>query len=75
MLKLPAIAEIPADALAFSVDQFCLLHSISRPYFYKLLKVGLGPRVMQVGGRKLISVEAAAAWRAERERHAPKAAA
>jgi hypothetical protein len=28
--------------LAYSVDEFCLLHRISRPYFYKLLKDGKG---------------------------------
>jgi predicted DNA-binding transcriptional regulator AlpA len=55
------------SALAFSIHDFCELHSISRAYFYKLVKLGLAPRVMNVGGRKLISVEAAAAWRRERE--------
>jgi hypothetical protein len=55
------------QALAFSIAEFCSLHRISRPYFYKIMKNGLGPRVMIVGGRTLVSVEAAAAWRRERE--------
>jgi hypothetical protein len=56
-------------ALAFSVNDFCVLHHISRAYFYKILNLGLGPRIMTVGGRKLISVEAAANWRREREQN------
>jgi hypothetical protein len=40
---------------------------ISKPYFYKLLRTGGAPRVMRVGARTLISVEAAADWRRDRE--------
>jgi hypothetical protein len=54
--------------LAFSITEFCALHRISRAHFYNLVKAGLGPRVMDVGGRKLISQEAAADWRHEREK-------
>jgi len=35
--------------------------------------MGLGPREMSVGTRKLISLEAAAAWRRTREREATTA--
>ncbi len=52
---------------ALSVDQFCEAHHISRAYFYTLMKRGEGPRIMKVGKRRLISVEAAAAWRRARE--------
>ena len=48
---------------AFTVDEFCQGHRISRAGFYNLLKAGQGPRVMRVGGRVLVSVEAAADWR------------
>jgi hypothetical protein len=64
-----------APRLAFSIVEFCALHRISRGYFYKILKQGLGPRIMTVGGRKLISHEAAADWRREREAAAEKTAA
>ena len=57
-----------AAPLAFSITEFCGLHRISRAHFYNLVKAGLGPRVMDVRGRKLISQEAAADWRHERER-------
>jgi hypothetical protein len=51
---------------AYSVEQFCRAHDISIGHFYALLKAGIGPRVMKVGIRTLISVEEAARWRAER---------
>jgi hypothetical protein len=52
---------------AYSVQEFCERHRISRPFFYKLLAQGLGPRVLRLGSRTLVTREAAAAWRAERE--------
>jgi hypothetical protein len=52
---------------AYSIAGFCAAHSISRASFYNLLKAGAAPRIMRVGARVLISREAAAAWRAQRE--------
>ena len=52
---------------AFSVDEFCAAHGISRVLFYKLLKAGTGPRVMKLGARTLISTEAAADFRRRME--------
>jgi hypothetical protein len=48
---------------AYSIDEFCARHGISRAGFYNTLKAGTGPRVMKVGNRTLISKEAAAEWR------------
>jgi predicted DNA-binding transcriptional regulator AlpA len=63
---LPETIALP-DPLALTVDEFCLAHRISRPFFYKLLKDGTAPRIFKLGSRTLVSVEAAAAWRRERE--------
>ena len=52
---------------AFSIRAFCARHSISQSFFHKLRSLGLGPAIMKVGARTLISREAAARWRAERE--------
>ena len=53
---------------AFSIDQFCAAHGgISEAFFHKLCRAGLGPKLMKVGARTMISVEAAAAWRQARE--------
>jgi hypothetical protein len=48
---------------ASSIDAFCKAHDISRATFYNLKKLGKAPRSLIVGRRRLISTEAAAAWR------------
>lgn len=57
-----AIAPIDTVA-AFSVRAFCRAHSISKAAFYVYLKKGIGPKIQKLGGRTLISAEAARAWR------------
>jgi len=52
---------------AFSIAKFCERHGISQSFFHKLKSKGLGPATMRVGARTLISAEAAARWRRERE--------
>lgn len=59
--------EVHGQKLAFSISEFCEYHGISRAHFYNIAKTGVGPRMMEVGGRKIISQEAAEAWRRERE--------
>ena len=61
------IQTMQTEKLGYSIDQFCLLHSISRGTLYNFWKAGVGPRWMAAGGRRLISAEAAAEWRRERE--------
>jgi hypothetical protein len=61
----------PSDALAFSIPQFCLAFAgMSEALYYKIAAAGQGPKTFKVGNRTMISVEAAAAWRAEREAEA-----
>ena len=55
------------DVDAFSIEQFCKRHNLCRATFYNLEKAGRAPHVMKVGARKLISAEAAAAWRRQME--------
>lgn len=52
---------------AFTVDEFCQLHGVSRGTFYNLLKDGRGPVIMKIGARTLVSEEAATAWRRRME--------
>ena len=68
-----AAARGPPQLLAYSIQQFCQLHGISLDFYFKLARRGLGPKVMKVGARTLISVESAAAWRRDREQGAPPA--
>lgn len=60
-------SETPIEKLAFSISEFCLAHGISRSLYYQLQRSGEGPTEMQLKGRKAISREAAARWRAARE--------
>jgi predicted DNA-binding transcriptional regulator AlpA len=57
----------PTPQLALTILQFCSAHGISEGFFYKLKKQKKGPREMKLGARTLITLEAAAAWRAKRE--------
>jgi hypothetical protein len=57
----------PPPTGAYSVKQFCDAHAISQSFFFKLQAQDRGPVTMRVGTRTLISVVAAAAWRAARE--------
>ena len=61
-----------ASADAYSIAEFCRRHAISESFYFALQAAGLGPRIMKVGSRVLISREAAAAWRRKREAAARK---
>jgi len=67
--------RIRGPPLAFSIKQFCQLHAISRELFFKARREGWGPKIMKCGSRTLVSVEAAAEWRRQREEVATAAAA
>ena len=62
------------DFDALSIVQFCERHDLCRASFYNLVKSGKGPRLMKVGARTLISVEAAREWRARMEAETADAA-
>ena len=55
------------NSQAFSVQQFCAAHGLSRAMFYILLRDVRAPTVMKIGRRTLISAEAAADWRRRME--------
>jgi hypothetical protein len=54
---------VPITAQAYSVDEFCDAHRISRGYFYVLLREGKAPAILKLGRRTLVTAEAAADWR------------
>jgi hypothetical protein len=56
---------------AWTIDEFCQAHAISRATFYNLQKQGIGPRVMRVRARRLVSEAAAAEWREQMETGGP----
>lgn len=56
------------DRDAFTIEEFCSRHGISKSAYFKLQAAGEGPRVMRVSLRGVrISREAAAEWRRDRE--------
>ena len=57
----------PEQLDAYSIALFCSRHGISERFYFKLKAAGRGPAEMRLGNRVLISREAAARWRAERE--------
>lgn len=61
--KRPPKTGPPPPTLALTIRQFCASHNISEAFYYELQKHGKGPRTMQVGRRRLISLEEAKHWR------------
>ena len=52
--------------LGYSIREFCRAVGISVAYFYELKQAGLAPRTMNLGSRRIISVEEAQKWCRER---------
>ena len=56
---------------AFTIQEFCDAHRLSRAQFYKLKKLGQAPDEARAGERVvIITAEAAARWRKQREKAA-----
>jgi hypothetical protein len=53
--------------LGFRIPGFCQAHGLSLDFYYRMQRKKLGPKTMKIGGVTVISVEAAEAWRRERE--------
>jgi hypothetical protein len=47
-------------AACYTIIEFCESHRTSRSKLYQLWQMGLGPRVQQIGPKKLITDEATA---------------
>jgi hypothetical protein len=65
MQTVTSASTIPlaAELDAYSIEEFCRRHSISRGSYYNLRAAGTGPREKRVMTRVLISKEAALEWR------------
>jgi hypothetical protein len=61
--------EVRAEPTAvYSRASFCKAHGLSESFYFKLRDQGLGPDEMRLGTRVFVTHEAAARWRAARER-------
>jgi hypothetical protein len=54
-------------AAAYNIREFCAAHRISEAMYYKLRALGLGPREARALSKVIITQEAAAEWRRQRE--------
>jgi predicted DNA-binding transcriptional regulator AlpA len=54
--------DFPARC-AFTINEFCEAHRISRSKLYMLWREGTGPRTKSIGNKRIITAEAAAEWR------------
>jgi len=52
---------------AYDVESFCKKFNISKSMFYKLKRQGRAPRIMKIGKRTIISIEAVTEWQAQME--------
>jgi len=57
----------PTGRAAYFIEEFCAAHRLSPSMYWKLKAEGKAPTEMQVGRRRMISFEAAAIWRRQRE--------
>jgi hypothetical protein len=60
-------ARHDVSLVAYDINHFCDAHCIGRSLLYKLWREGRGPKYFLAGSERRITVEAAAAWRAEME--------
>jgi hypothetical protein len=61
--KSRAASEAATPPSCFTIAQFCERNHLSVAFYYKLRTTGCGPREMEVGRRRFVSVEAEAVWR------------
>jgi hypothetical protein len=57
-----------------SISEFCVRNRMSTATYYKMVREGRGPRVMDYGSTMRISMQAELDWRREREEAAVSAA-
>lgn len=66
--KAVGVESAPAvEKAVMSITEFCAAHGFSKATYFNLKKAGQGPREIHIGRRVVISHEAAAMWRRERE--------
>jgi predicted DNA-binding transcriptional regulator AlpA len=52
----------------YTILEFCRAYSMSKPFFYKLIKNNKAPKIMRVGARVYITKEAALEWQRSMEK-------
>jgi predicted DNA-binding transcriptional regulator AlpA len=55
-------SEPPSEVDAFTIDEFCARHRISRNLYYKLRSQGRAPAELHLGSRVVITRKAVDDW-------------
>lgn len=63
----PAAPPVGVERKAYTVSEFCIAFRISKAQYYELKRSHKGPDETHLGGRVIITVEAAERWVEERE--------
>ncbi len=48
--------------LLYSIKEFCKMCGFSRSFLYKLISQGIGPEILKIGNRSMITPENAKMW-------------
>lgn len=67
----PTVA--PLERQSFTIAEFCRANGFSVAQFYRMRKDGLTPAVIYIGRSPRITIESAAAWRAQQMARAAEA--
>jgi len=70
-----ALVSPPPDYEACTISQFCVKYGISPSFYWKIQALGIGPRVLKLGGRRFITRQAASDWLRAMEVESERAAA
>ena len=70
-----ALVSPPPGFEACTIAQFCAMYGISPSFYWKLQALGMGPRVLKLGGRRFITRQAASDWLRAMEVESERAAA
>src|SRR5262245_61474916 len=65
--KVKAMRTVRQPNDLYTIETFCDANAMSESTYYALKRDGLGPREIKIGKKILISPEAEAEWRRERE--------
>ncbi len=61
-------SSVVGSRQCLTIDEFCSAHgNIARSFFHKLVNQGEGPRLLKIGRRTMITLEAAEEWRKRNE--------
>lgn len=65
------MSDTPTDDRSLTIQQFCALEALSPASYFKLRRLGKGPREMRIAGSSFVRISAAARFEWQERMHAP----